>query len=235
MKEPNIINLKGGWERLGELSEAGSSNKAIDKIKKIIVLLAGCGYSYESKQGLVTGNLLSYEHIQARGQRASSLKLILSRPLCPGLVEELPDGSTRYRRERFLVPVVSMPCFIGEAKTHASQSNFQWQLIIEMRLRATEIHQRGGILLDDETKLTLAKKASLSLNMVDSVITAWSDENYLEKIDDCIFFIGSRYPEAQMMLKEAGENQVLGSEAGKKQKLEKKKRYKNSFISPSIT
>ena len=232
IKEPNILHIKGGWERLGELSEAGTSNKAIEKIKQIISILTGCGYSYESKQGTVTGNLLSYEHIQARGQKSSSLKLILSRPLCPGLVEELPEGPTRYRRERFLVPVVGMPCFVGEPKTHASQSNFQWQLIIEMRLRATEVYHRGGILLDNDTKMSLAKKASLSSHMVNAVMDTWIHENYLEKIDDCVFFLGSRYPEAQMMLKEAGENQVAGSEAGKKQKEAKKMRFKKVSSTP---
>ena len=80
--------------------------------------------------------------------------------------------------------------------------------------------------MDDETKSTLAKKANLSSTMVDKVIDAWTNENYLEQVDDSVFFIGSRYPEAQIMLKEAGENQVLGSEAGKRQRLEKKKIFK---------
>ncbi len=225
IKNPNTIVLDGGYRRLGELSGAGNAESINEKIKKIISLLSGCGYRYEGKNNIITGNLLFYEHSQAKGQNSSTLTVTLAQALCPGFIDELPKGNSKYKLERLLVPVVAMPTFIGRANDHGSQANFQDAMLIEMRLRAVELYERGGILLNNDSLKELATKAKMPISLIPKVISHWVAENYLEKVEDCVLNLGSRYPEARAMLLEAGEKIVKGSIAGKKRKAAIKRRY----------
>jgi hypothetical protein len=225
IKNPNTMVIEGGYRRLGELSGAGNTDPINEKIKKIISLLSGCGYRYEGKNNIVTGNLLFYEHSQARGRNSSTLTITLAQALCPGFVDELPKGNSKYKLERLLVPVVAMPTFIGRANEHGAQANFQDAMLIEMRLRAAELYERGGILLNNDSLRELAAKAKMPISLIPKVISHWIAENYLEKIEDCVLNLGPRYPEARAMLLEAGEKVVKGSIAGKKRKAAIKRRY----------
>ncbi len=225
IKNPNTMILDGGYRRLGELSGAGNTDPINEKIKTIISLLSGCGYRCEGKNNVFTGNLLFYEHRQARGQNSSTLTITLAQALCPGFVDELPKGNSKYKLERLLVPVVAMPTFIGRANDHGSQASFQDAMLIEMRLRAVEMYERGGILLNDDSLKELATKAKMPFSLIPKVINHWVAENYLEKVEDCVLNLGSRYPEAKAMLLEAGEKIVKGSIAGKKRKAAIKSRY----------
>jgi hypothetical protein len=219
VEQPYKIPIIGGYAKLGQLSGAGESKEAKSRIKKIIDMSSMCNYLYHGKTGTYRGNLLSFEYFEAYGRKSSKLTLTLARPLCPGFVEELPDTNSKYNHQRILIPWVRMPLLVGRNSAHhAPQSSFQLDMLAKMRLRASEIYERGGILLNDEDMLELAKGAKLSPELVDKVIDTWVNEDYLEKIDDCIYMLGKRYPEARESLTVAGELTVKSAEKGRQRK-----------------
>lgn len=216
---PYRFEITGGYPRLGELCGAGSAAKVRDKLKTIVALAAGCSYTYYGKSGIFQGNLLSYQYFKAYGQKSSKLTLDLARPLCPGFVEELPDGNSKYHHQKILIPWVRMPKLVGNnAAHHAPQSSFQLEMNTQMRLRAHEIYENGGILLNDDNMLELAKGARLSPDLVQKVVDAWVNEDYLERVDDCVYMLGKRYPEARESLFAAAERSVASAERGRKRK-----------------
>jgi hypothetical protein len=224
IKEPHKLIIDGGYTGLGELTGAGTTNKALEKIKHIISLLTCCKYKYEDYQQIVEGNLLSYQHWQAKGHKASRLIISMEAFACPGFVEELPIGGIKNQRQRQLIPIVEMPIFVGRPNEHGSQACFQMELIIEMRLRAKEIYERGGILLNEDSLINLAEKARMPTNLIKRVLNCWIAEDYLKKIDDFVYNLGPRYPEAQLMLAHAGKKELEGSIAGSALKRKKQKK-----------
>jgi len=231
MEQPYKIEIIGGFPRLGELSEAGKSREAIQRIKKIIELSSMCSYLYEGKTGEYRGNLLSFEHFEAYGRKTSKLTINLARPLCPGFVEELPEGNSKYNHQKMLVPWVKMPKLVGRNLAHhAPQSSFQLDMVAKMRLRACEIYERGGILLNDSDLIELAKGAKLSANLIDKVVDTWVQEEYLERIDDCIYMLGKRYPDARQSLFMAGELSTKSAERGRKRKKDKNSKLTSNSL-----
>ncbi|MCA9508982.1 MAG: hypothetical protein KC505_11225 [Myxococcales bacterium] len=224
LERPYYFDIIGGYTRLGELCGAGITPLAKQRLKNIISISSACIFDYQGKTGVFSGNLLSYESFEAYGRRPSRLQISLARPLCPGFVEDLPEGNSKYQHQRMIVPWTKMPMLIGRnAAHHAPQSSFQLDLTSQMRLRATEIHERGGILLNDEDMRRVAKGAKLSFKLLDRVLDAWICEEYLEKIDDCIFMLGNRYPEARASLKVAGKLSAQSAEKGRRKKQTKSK------------
>lgn len=223
VKNPRLLVIDGGYKRLGELSGAGISNDTATKIRNIIFTQASCRFSYKGKDGIWTGNLISFDHWEARGQKSSLLEIELRAPLCPGFVENLPIGGVEFQEQRHMLPVVKLPIFVGRANDHGSQASFQMEMHLEERARARESYERGGILLSDEDLLELANKAQMSPRLIRKVMDAWISEGYVEKIDDCVFTIGPRYPEAREMIKKAGQMEIEGQIRGQQNK---KRKYK---------
>lgn len=227
IEQPYQFQINGGYAKLGELSGAGESKEAKSRIKKIIDMSSMCNYLYQGKTGTYRGNLLSFEYFEATGRKSSKLTITLARPLCPGFVEELPDSNSKYHHQKILVPWVKMPILVGKNSAHhAPQSSFQLDMVTKMRLRACEIYERGGILLNDEDMLELARGAKLSPELVNRVIDTWVNEGYLEKFEDCIYMLGKRYPEARESLLTAGEMSVKSAENGRQRKKIKNERLK---------
>lgn len=226
VKEPHKLIIDGGYEGLCELIGMVTTNENLKKIRQIIQLLTACTYKYEDKHQIAEGNLFSYHHWQAKGRKASKLAISMESFACPGFVEELPMGGTKNQRQRQLMPIVTMPSFVGRPNDHSAQACFQMELIIEMRLRAKEIYERGGILLNEEDKLNLAEKARMPKKLIPKVLECWTAEDYLEEVDDFVYNLGPRYSEAQSMLFTAGKKEVEGALAGKIQKKKSGKRFK---------
>jgi hypothetical protein len=90
-KYPNKIVLQGmAYERLGELSGAGSHPCTIAKIRKIIPALAGCLFKYRTEERLGEGNFLSYRYERAINGNYSVLIIEMQPLACPGFVTSLP-------------------------------------------------------------------------------------------------------------------------------------------------
>ena len=128
-----------------------------------------------------------------------------------------------------------MPKLIGNNSAHhAPQSSFQLDMNTQMRLRASEIYERGGILLNDEDMLEIAKGAKLSPDLVNKVIDTWVNEEYLQKIDGCIYMLGNRYPEARESLMVAGETSIKAAERGRKRKKVKNAKLRGQVLKTNL-
>jgi hypothetical protein len=226
MKKPRHLIIEGGYKRLGELSGAGMSDDTAAKIRKIIFTQARCLFRYKSRDGIWEGNLISFDHWEARGQKASLLEIELRAPLCPGFVEQLPIGNVEFQEQRHMLPVVRLPIFVGRPNDHGSQASFQMEMHLEERARARESYERGGILLADNDLMELANKAQMSPRLIKKVMDAWIGEGYVEKVDDCVYTIGPRYPEARDMIKKAGQLEIEGQKLGQQKKKRKYQRLK---------
>lgn len=214
--QPYKLEFLGGYARLAEITETGISPKTISRIRNIIEIASQCIYTYQGKTGTFQGNMLSYEYFEAHGRKSSKLTITLARPLCPGFVEELPEGNSKYNHQKILIPWVKMPMLVGKNSAHhAPQSSFQLEMIAQMRLRANEIYNNGGILLNNDDTLALAKGARLPPQLINKVIDTWVGEEYLERVDDCVYMLGNRYPEARESLRIAGELSVKSAEKGR--------------------
>lgn len=215
-EQPYKLEFLGGYNRLAEITGTGVSPKTISRIRNIIEIASQCIYTYQGKTGTFQGNMLSYEYFEAHGRKSSKLTITLARPLCPGFVEELPEGNSKYNHQKILIPWVKMPMLVGKNSAHhAPQSSFQLEMNAQMRLRASEIYSNGGILLNDDDMLSLAKGARLPSQLINKVIDTWVSEEYLERVDDCVYMLGNRYPEARESLKIAGELSVKSAEKGR--------------------
>lgn len=232
-KTPNTIALEGGFYALGELTGAGTQAKAIQKMKKIIALYSRCGYQIELENKIVTGNILMYEFTESKRGKSQHLLVTLARAFCPGFVASALKEDSRYNTNKLLVPILHKePPFIGKNNTFCSQMNFLDWILIEMRLRATELYERGGVLLNNENLLEIAKKARMSTNLIKPVIDCWLSENYLEQVDSSLYALGDSYKNEKNMLLEAGEKTFKGSIAGKKRKKNQRNFYLQENGSP---
>ncbi len=227
-KTPNVIGLDGGFHALAEHIGAGKGQLAINKMKKIIALYSGCRYEIELGNKIVNGNILMYEFTESKRGKSQHLLVTLARALCPGFVESASKEDSRYNNTKLLLPILHKePPFIGKNNTFCSQMNFLDWLMIEMRLRAVELYERGGILLNYENLLELAKKARMSTNLIKPVLDCWVTDNYLEQIDSSLYSLGDNYKNEKLMLFQAGEKTLKGSLAGKR----RKKNQRNLYLS----
>lgn len=225
-KDPRKLIIEGGFQRLGELSGAGTSKCIVDNIRKIIFAQAGCLFRYRRGDKIWEGNLISFDHWQARGRNASLLEIEMRAPGCPGFVQELPFGNLELNEQRMLIPIVGLPEFIGRSNDHASQACFQMELFIEMRMRAKELYERGGILISDDGWMKIAERAKMPHNLITKVLDCWLGNHYIEQQDNFLYNVGPKYADARMMLMKAGEAEVKGSLAGKKKSQSKISRLK---------
>lgn len=232
VKKPNEISLDGGFYTLAENIGAGTNAEAIKKIKKIIALYAGCKYEIEFGDKKVFGNILMYEFSESKRGKSQHLHITVARALCPGFVLGNNEDS-RYSTNKLLLPIIHKePPFIGKKNSFCSQMNFLDWTLIEMRLRAVELYERGGIFLNFEHWLEIAQKAKMSKNLITKLIDCWIAEGYLEKTGTSLFSLGDKYENERKMLALAGEKTFKGSIAAKKRKKSKESIYMKENGSP---
>lgn len=226
-KEPRKLVIEGGFQKLGELSGAGTSKTIVDKIRKIVFAQAGCLFRYRRGDKIWEGNLISFDHWQAKGRNASLLEIEMRAPGCPGFVQELPIGGLELSEQRTLIPIVGLPEFVGRPNDHGSQACFQMEIFIEMRMRAKELYERGGILLNDNAWLQIAERARMPYNLIAKVLDCWIANDYIEQRENYLFNIGSKYEDAKAMLMKAGEAELKGAIAGRKNIAKKNNQFKS--------
>lgn len=224
-KEPRKIIFQGdAFRRLGEVSGAGTSDATVAKIRKIIPMLAGCIFHYRTHDRVGEGNLLSYRYEKAIGQNYSVLEIEMQAIACPGFVQTLPSGGIEFQEQRQMLPILSVFPFYGRKNDHASQASFQAELLLEMRPRAKEIYERGGIHLNNEILSELAARANMPEKLITPILDLWVKENYLERTKDNLYNLGSRELGARLMLTQAGKLELEGSLAGKSSLKTKRKK-----------
>lgn len=224
-KEPRKLLIKGdAFVRLGELSGAGTSAEIVSNIRKIIPTLAGCVFQYKTFDRVGEGNFLSYRYEKAIGRNLSFLEIELQPIACPGFVSNLPAGGIEYQEQRQLLPILSVFPFYGRRNEHSSQARFQAELMLEMRPRAKEIYQNGGIPLSDKDLKEIAERAEMKNTLIKPVIDLWIKEECIARTEYDLYTLGARELGAKQMLEQAGKYEIDGSEAGKIKNESKRKK-----------
>jgi hypothetical protein len=223
-RNPNKIVLKGmAYEQLGELSGAGTHPNVVAKIRKIIPALAGCLFKYRTNDRLCEGNLLSYRYERAINRNYSALMIDMQPIACPGFVVGLPKGGKEFQGQRKAIPVTRpFTTYGNQANATSLQFHFQYSLVQEMRNRARELYQNGGILLDDETLAELAP--DLPIDIVKAVLSHWVEEGYLSCSKEGLYTLGGRESAARKMLEEAGKYEIDGANAAKRKIAKQRKK-----------
>lgn len=186
------VVIEGGFSGLAEaLGER--SKKAPETVRD--VLRAGQEFKRRWANGSEIGGLWLYrnEVSEARGRRAL-LVVTVGTVLRPYFaLSHLPAG------ERFGVPVLPMPSFVGNERGWAAQAVFQFLLEAELVARRLELVKEGGAKLTPADFERLAVKAGLPRGSWPKVLDRWTQDGddgpaMLERVGTERFTLADREP-----------------------------------------
>lgn len=163
------VVIEGGFSGLAEA--LGENSKKAPEIVRD-VLRAGQDFKRRWANGCEIGGLWLYrnEVAEARGRRAL-LVVTVGTVLRPYFaLSNLPAG------ERFGVPVLPMPPFVGRERDWAGQAVFQFLLEAELVARRLELVKEGGAKLTPADFERLAAKAGLPSGSWRKVIDRWTQD-----------------------------------------------------------
>lgn len=127
------------------------ANHAAPELRKAAWAMSKCELTHTAPGGSVlraSGMIFIAE--DTRAGRNPDVRIMLSDPLLHGFAHVLDSGnSATARRDRQLVPVIrTLPDFVGRnRKDHAAQMRFALSIPREMRDRAAELVEHGGVLM----------------------------------------------------------------------------------------
>lgn len=221
---PADLVIDGGWSALAHDLLGMKGQKAVADVRAIVLAQ---GHFRFTLPGGGRGNLLSYDETPARGGRRGRVKIRLGDALLPGYLFELArtmgDGVAA-RAARRLVPMVQLPPFVGREREHGPQATLSMIFVTELRERARELVEHGGILLDLDAWTTLAERAALPRGGAGSlprVLDRWTHDGddgdaFLVKVGRDRYTLGPAHAAARDFVGEAGRREVEGTAAGKR-------------------
>jgi len=121
--------------------------------------------------GSETGGLWTYHHEKGTKWAAGFVSITANAPLRPHYAVRQLE-----RNQRILVPVVRLPPFVGRFNDHAAQADFQWLVVRELVDRRKELHEFGGVTLEQERLRALADQAGLALSLLPRVMDRWTQD-----------------------------------------------------------
>lgn len=220
IKDFRALRFEGGWGAVAEAAGIEGNSRAISEVHAIIA--AQAHLCWVSPDGTY-GNLLSYEVRPARRNQRGRVSLILGDSLLPDFIfsEGFFGNGRKARESRRLVPMLPLPPLVGRDKDKGAQVNLQLRILAEMRQRAGELYQEGGILLSPHQLEEFAKDAALPLATLNKVIERWTKDGddgpaLLELIEDHRYTLGKTHQTAKDFITQAGEEEIKGREAGLK-------------------
>jgi hypothetical protein len=230
IKDFRALRFEGGWGAVAEAAGIEGNSRAISEVHAIIA--AQAHLCWVSPDGTY-GNLLSYEVRPARRNQRGRVSLILGDSLLPDFIfsEGFFGNGRKARESRRLVPMLPLPPLVGRDKDKGAQVNLQLRILAEMRQRAGELYQEGGILLPPHQLEEFAKDAALPLATLNKVIERWTKDGddgpaLLELIEDHRYTLGKTHQTAKDFITQAGEEEIKGREAGLKSRELDRKRPK---------
>ncbi len=228
-RDARNLRVDGGWQALPEAVGLAATSNAVEELRRIVVAQAHLCWTWPDG---TRGNMLSYTTRPAVGHRRGMLSLVLGDPLMPHFLFALPGRSPRGREDRRLVPVVDLPPFVGDRRTHGAQASFQLAVLGEMRRRAMELIENGGVRLADQDLAQLAANVGLASGLVARVIDRWMQDGsdgpaFLARVDGEAdrFTLGDAYASALDLLREGGHREKKGAACGRRAAREKKTRW----------
>lgn len=219
--DARALHIDGGWSALAERLQL-HSHKAADDIHAIVVAQAHSCFRFA---GGAYGNLLSYTVMPSVGRRKGFARIILGDALLPDFLFEirakLGHTSRTAREAQRLVPMVDLPPLVGRPNEHGQQASLSLAVVTELRHRAAELFEQGGILLNLDRWRELAELAGLPVGLLEQVLDRWTQDGddgpaFLERTDKDRFTLAPTHSAARAFILEAGRREAEGAEAGKR-------------------
>jgi hypothetical protein len=227
--DPRRIRVVGGWEQLASRVGAGAGHKVADDVRAIIHAQAHLCFSLGKKK---RGNLLSYTFEDESRIRRAEVVMVLGDALLPHFVvtDLRSDNSRQMRENRRLVPVVDLPPFVGRPNEYGAQASFQARIVAEMRRRAAELFETGGVRFDFDELARIALNVELPSRLLQRVLDRWLHDGddgpaFLEPRDRDRYTLAEAHAPARDFLIESGRNEVAGAKKGRKSVHARRQRY----------
>lgn len=175
------------------------------------------------------GHMLTYDiQLDPKDRRKNILSLYLTDMLLPNFVFSMPNQNQSQREMRMLAPLLDIPPLVtNNNRLHAAQAAFQVELCIEMRKRAKEIVEKGGIHLPYNKKVTLAEPVGLDLETLPKVFDRWTQDGddgpkMLVEVEKDVYNLSEHHQAARDFIIAAGRMEKSASIAGQKSRKHKK-------------
>lgn len=215
-QDARVLVVDGGWSALAEEIHAGGSKKAPTELCAITTAFAHL--AFPMPDGSV-GNFLAYTDRPAIGQRSARLEIVVGTALLPNETYQFPRG------DRALVPMIDLPPLVGRPNDHGAQAALQLYILAELRKRATELVETGGVAISDGLWNELSAGAGVPVSIRGKVLEAWtSAEGFLLEVDRRRYTLADTHRDARDFLIAGGESEIAGAKAGRAGASRKRKR-----------
>jgi hypothetical protein len=227
--DPRRIKVVGGWEELAHRIGAGAGRRTPIEVRAIVHAQAHLCFTFGNNK---RGNLLSYTFEDESRIRRAEVVIILGDPLLPHFVvtELRADNSRQMRENRRLVPVVELPPFVGRPNDYGAQASFQARIVAEMRRRAAELFETGGVRFDIDELARIAVSIELPSTLLPRVLDRWRHDGddgpaFLELTDHDRYTLADAHAPARNFLIESGRNEIAGAKKGRRSVAARRRRY----------
>jgi hypothetical protein len=225
MPNPHIIHVEGGWTGLAR--KLGLDPGRPNLIKSLRAILhAQRSFQFKFPDGS-EGNMLVLNERPATGRDRAYLRIELGAVLLPSFVHQIRRGSP----DRKLIPLLREPIPLhGRANEHGQQLTMSLQLVAEMRARAMELVEEGGVTLTHDAWTKLADRSGVKRSKVLDVQRTWLEGNesappFLEANGER-FSLSAAHSAEQAFLLEAGRTELAGAHAGRRSVEKKRSRLR---------
>ena len=216
------IEIVGGDIALAkELGIARSKTKELRQCIELFTYIRP--YTSDTQHvGLITSSLKD-SYIDGKKGRHLTRVIIVGEAMLPGFEHRGKKGT----HEVYLVPVPThLPPLFGRHREHGKLLALQSSLWVELRLKASELAQFGGIRLTRRDWAVLAEPVGISPRVLEKTLDAWveGDVPMLERVGDDRYTLTEHHKEDLGMLMRAGKQSLAGRKGGRKA-AQKKKRF----------
>lgn len=220
------LSISGSFKELAELIGANIHKQTIQDLREIITWQQQAGFDLGDGN---IGHMLTFDiRSNPKDKRKKILSLYLTDMLLPNFVFSMPHDNQSQRELRMLTPLLDIPPLVtNNHKLHAAQAAFQVELCIEMRKRAKEIVDKGGIYLPQNQKVTMAEMVGLDLETLPKVFDRWTQDGsdgpkMLEEVSQDVYNLSEHHQAARDFIIAAGKMEKSASIAGQKSRKRKK-------------
>jgi hypothetical protein len=220
------LSINGSFKELAELIGANIHKQTVQDLRDIITWQQQAGFDLGDGN---MGHMLTYDiRSNTNDKRKKILSLYLTDMLLPNFVFSMPHENQSQREMRMLAPLLDIPPLVtSNNRLHAAQAAFQVELCIEMRKRAKEIVDKGGIYLPHSQKVTMAEMVGLDLETLPKVFDRWTQDGndgpkMLEEITQDVYSLSEHHQAARDFIIAAGKMEKSASIAGQKSRRRKK-------------
>jgi len=220
------LTIDDSFKNLAVLISASTNPKTLQELREIVAWQQQAVFDLGDGN---MGHMLTYDiRSNPNDRRKKILSLYLTDMLLPNFVFSMPHQNQSQREARMLAPLLDMPPLVTDNnKLHAAQAAFQVELCIEMRKRAKEIVDKGGIYLPHSQKVTMAETVGLDLETLPKVFDRWTQDGndgpkMLEEITQDVYNLSEHHQAARDFIISAGKMEKSASIAGQKSRKRKK-------------